>query len=108
MSRSTQAAASGRPESVQEERARADTRLPTLWSAGEGGGLVKCPLPDHDDAYASCQVFGAAEQGWWCFGCARGGRIYDLASLMSGGGVGARAKGRGVSVGQGEGGGGRR
>jgi hypothetical protein len=23
---------------------------PSLWSAGEGGGLVKCPLPDHDDA----------------------------------------------------------
>jgi hypothetical protein len=41
----------------------------------EGGGMVKCPLPDHDDAYASCQVYGEAEQGWWCFGCARGGRI---------------------------------
>jgi hypothetical protein len=47
-----------------------------------GGGMVKCPLPDHDDAYASCQVFAEAERGWWCFGCARGGRIYDLASLL--------------------------
>jgi hypothetical protein len=50
----------------------------------EQGAMVKCPLPDHDDAYASCQVYGEAEQGWWCFGCSRGGRIYDLAALMSG------------------------
>jgi hypothetical protein len=21
-----------------------------------------------------------AKQGWWCFGCARGGRTFDLAS----------------------------
>ena len=21
------------------------------------GGMLKCPLPDHDDAFASCQVF---------------------------------------------------
>ena len=49
------------------------------------GGMVKCPLPDHDDAYASLQVFAEAERGWWCFGCARGGRIYDLASLLHGG-----------------------
>jgi hypothetical protein len=49
------------------------------------GGLVRCPLPDHDDAYASCQVYAEADQGWWCFGCSRGGRIYDLASLLAGG-----------------------
>jgi hypothetical protein len=72
----------------------------------EGGGMVRCPLAEHDDAYASCQVYGEAEQGWWCFGCSRGGRIYDLASLMSGGAWGARAARRGVSIGQGEGGGG--
>jgi hypothetical protein len=59
----------------------------------EDGGMVKCPLPDHDDAYASCQVFGEAEQGWWCFGCSRGGRIYDLASLMSGGPWGRELRG---------------
>jgi hypothetical protein len=59
----------------------------------EGGGMIKCPLPDHEDAYASCQVFGEAEQGWWCFGCARGGRIYDLASLMSGGTWGRELRG---------------
>jgi hypothetical protein len=55
--------------------------------------MVKCPLPDHDDAYASCQVYGEAEQGWWCFGCSRGGRIYDLASLLSGGAWGRELRG---------------
>jgi RepB DNA-primase from phage plasmid len=59
----------------------------------DGGAMVKCPLPDHDDAYASCQVYGEAEHGWWCFGCARGGRIYDLASLMSGGAWGRELRG---------------
>jgi hypothetical protein len=49
------------------------------------GGIVNCPLPDHDDAYASCQVFAEAERGWWSYGCARGGRIYHLASLLRGG-----------------------
>lgn len=59
----------------------------------ERGGIVKCPLRDHEDAYASCQVYGEAEQGWWCFGCSRGGRIYDLASLMSGGTWGRELRG---------------
>jgi len=49
------------------------------------GGIVKCPLPDHDDAYASCQVYAEPARGWWCFGCLRGGRIYDLASLLAAG-----------------------
>ena len=50
-----------------------------------GGGAVRCPLPDHDDPYPSCQVNAEAEQGWWCFGCERGGRVYDLGSLLTGG-----------------------
>jgi hypothetical protein len=49
------------------------------------GGMVKCPLPDHEDSYASCQVFAEASRGWWCYGCSRGGRVYDLASLLAGG-----------------------
>jgi hypothetical protein len=57
------------------------------------GRMVKCPLPDHDDAYASLQVFAEAERGWWCFGCGRGGRIYDLASLLSGGPWGRELRG---------------
>ena len=72
-------------------RARADRAAGLLPGAlrrcevPDGGGLVPCPLPDHDDAYASCQVYAEAERGWWCFGCQRGGRIYDLASLLAGG-----------------------
>jgi signal transduction histidine kinase len=67
---------------------------------------VACPLPDHDDAYAyayaSCQVYAEAEQGWWCFGCQRG-RIYDLASLLSGGAWGRELRGRDALVDVGEG-----
>jgi hypothetical protein len=51
----------------------------------EAGGMIRCPLPDHDDSHSSCQVFAEAERGWWCYGCGRGGRIYDLASLLAGG-----------------------
>ena len=73
-------------------------RRPTSWRSArvrvsDGGGLVRCPLPDHDDAYASCQVYAEAEQGWWCFGCQRGGRIYDLASLLAGGAWGRELRG---------------
>jgi hypothetical protein len=75
--------------------------LPRALRVPDGGGMVRCPLPDHDDAYASCQVFADTEQGWWCFGCSRGGRIYDLASLMAGGAwrreLAARRSGRYVS-----------
>jgi hypothetical protein len=39
--------------------------------------------PRHPEA--ACQVYPEPEQGWWCFGCARGGRAYDLASLLTGG-----------------------
>jgi hypothetical protein len=30
-------------------------------------------------------VYAEAVQGCWCFACQRGGRIYDLASLLAGG-----------------------
>jgi hypothetical protein len=40
----------------------------------DAGGMVRCPLPDHDDAYASCQVLRRAERRWWCYGCSHGGR----------------------------------
>jgi hypothetical protein len=49
------------------------------------GGLVHCPLPDHEDRTPSCRLYPGAQQGWWCFGCSRGGRVYDLASLLLGG-----------------------
>lgn len=59
----------------------------------DGGGLLRCQLPDHEDAYASCQVYPEAHQGWWRFGCQRGGRIYDLASLLAGGSWGRDLRG---------------
>lgn len=42
-------------------------------------GMVRCPIPDHFDRTPSCRVYEAAEKGWYCYGCERGGRIYDLA-----------------------------
>jgi len=60
-------------------RALAGVEVPT------GGDMIPCPLPDHEDSHTSCQVFAEAERGWWCYGCARGGRMYDVASLLAGG-----------------------
>ena len=56
-------------------------------------GLVRCPLPDHEDRTPSCRVYPSADLGWWCFGCTRGGRIYDLASLLLGGPWGRQLRG---------------
>lgn len=30
-------------------------------------------------------VYREPGRGWYCFGCGRGGSIYDLAALLSGG-----------------------
>jgi len=43
-------------------------------------GKIPCPL--HEDRTPSFQVY--ADSGWFCFGCDRGGRIYDLAALLAG------------------------
>jgi hypothetical protein len=48
------------------------------------GGKACCPLPDHDDPDPSCHVYEAAEQGWYCYGCGRGGDIYELAGALWG------------------------
>jgi RepB DNA-primase from phage plasmid len=56
----------------------------------ERGGDVRCPLPGHDEQHPSCRVYPTPERGWVCFGCQRGGTIYDLASLMEGGPGGRR------------------
>jgi RepB DNA-primase from phage plasmid len=47
-------------------------------------GKVSCPLPDHDDPGPSCHVYEAPAQGWYCFGCGRGGDIYELAGRLWG------------------------
>jgi hypothetical protein len=43
---------------------------------------VNCPL--HDDTTPSLHVYERPEQGWYCFGCERGGSIYDLAAALYG------------------------
>lgn len=47
-------------------------------------GLMRCPLPDHFDRTPSFKVYESAEAGVWCFGCERGGSIYDFARELSG------------------------
>ncbi len=59
----------------------------------ERGGHIPCPLPDHREQLASCMVYGEADSGWHCFGCSRGGTIYDLASLLEGGAWGRDLRG---------------
>ena len=41
---------------------------------------VRCPL--HDDHDPSLHVYSDPQRGWYCFGCRRGGSVYDLAGLL--------------------------
>lgn len=41
---------------------------------------VRCPL--HDDRTASLHVYLEPRRGWFCFGCRRGGTVYDLAGAV--------------------------
>lgn len=43
-------------------------------------GKVRCPF--HEDRTPSLHVYEDPQRGWLCFGCARGGTIYDLAALV--------------------------
>jgi RepB DNA-primase from phage plasmid/CHC2 zinc finger len=45
-------------------------------------GKVSCPF--HEDRTPSLHVYARPEQGWYCFGCGRGGSIYDLAAELYG------------------------
>lgn len=50
-------------------------------------GKTPCPLPGHNDwpgDGGSFQAYPRAEQGWFCFGCDRGGDIYTLAQHLWG------------------------
>jgi RepB DNA-primase from phage plasmid len=60
----------------------------------ERGGHVACPLPDHHDQLASCMVYRDPSEGWHCYGCGRGGTVYDLASLLAGGRWGRDLRGQ--------------
>lgn len=39
---------------------------------------VRCPF--HEDRTPSLHVYEGSHRGWFCFGCRRGGSIYDLAA----------------------------
>ena len=43
-------------------------------------GKIRCPF--HDDRAPSLHVYEDPERGWYCYGCGRGGSIYDLAALL--------------------------
>ena len=45
-------------------------------------GKVSCPL--HEDRTPSLHAYEDPERGWYCFGCERGGSVYDLAALLGG------------------------
>jgi DNA primase len=45
-------------------------------------GKLRCPF--HDDRSPSLHVFERPKRGWSCFGCRRGGSIYDFAALLWG------------------------
>ncbi len=40
---------------------------------------AQCPLPDHEDKTPSFVVY-PGDDGWYCFGCLRGGDVVDLAA----------------------------
>jgi hypothetical protein len=48
------------------------------------GGMVRCPLPDHEDRTPSCYVYADAAAGWYCYGCGRGGSLIDLGAALWG------------------------
>jgi hypothetical protein len=45
-------------------------------------GKLRCLF--HDDRSPSLHVYREPGRGWYCFGCGRGGSIYDLAGLLFG------------------------
>lgn len=45
-------------------------------------GKVHCPF--HNDKTPSLHVYRDPLRGWYCYGCSRGGTIYDFAALLWG------------------------
>jgi hypothetical protein len=54
-----------------------------LFRRSDSGGITRacCPLPDHHDDTPSFRIEG---QRWHCFGCNRGGDVFDLAMALWG------------------------
>lgn len=45
-------------------------------------GYCACPLPGHDERTGSFKAYESVERGWWCYGCERGGDIYNFGRYM--------------------------
>lgn len=74
--------ASGRDFDAERERLRAleaSEYVPVLASVEVRYGKAECPL--HDERTASLHVYPDGG-GWHCFGCDRGGDVYDLAGAL--------------------------
>jgi hypothetical protein len=57
--------------------------VPVLTGQAVGrDGKVSCPF--HEDRTPSLHLYERPDQGWYCFGCGRGGSIYDLAAELYG------------------------
>lgn len=54
-------------------------------------GMVRCPLPNHDDRGPSCKVYEDTQ--WRCFGCGAWGNVLDLWSALHGGAIGRDLRG---------------
>ncbi|WP_121247245.1 CHC2 zinc finger domain-containing protein [Solirubrobacter pauli] len=59
-----------------------DVYVPALTGVSEIGRSRKICCPIHKERTPSLHVYPSAEQGWFCFGCRRGGSIFDLASYL--------------------------
>ncbi len=76
-----------RPISTPREGADDLTRIPPAeyvecLTGREVGRDHKVACPFHDDHTPSLHVYDEPERGWYCFGCGRGGTIYDFAALL--------------------------
>lgn len=83
------------PATHRERTARGDDPLlevppPVYFEALTGaevpehGGIIRCPLPGHEDRHPSCRVYAEPERGWYCWSENRGGTVYDLAAALWG------------------------
>lgn len=50
----------------------------------EKGRRCDCPLPDHDDHSRDFAVTRTSDTGWCCYGCNRGGTIFQFAAYLWG------------------------
>jgi hypothetical protein len=74
------------PRRAPSRRGRLDLVSPEVYVqklTGQAVGRsrkVRCPL--HPDDTPSLHVYADAQRGWFCFGCGRGGTVYDLAAAL--------------------------